>query len=82
MTVVTRRKLRTELTHEADGTVSSIKIRVQYTQDNDLNASLNLVQEEWISVGSDDMTVGDKTLATAFANRIEDMIERVKPLVL
>ena len=81
MTVVTRRTLSTELTHAADGTVSRIQIRVQYTQDNDLNSSLNLVQEEWIHIGPADMTTGDKTSATAFANRLEDMIERKRPLV-
>ena len=81
MTVVTRRKIRTELTHEADGTVSRIRVSVQYTQDNDLNKSLNLVQQEWITMGPDDMTTGDKTSATAFASRLEDMIERVRPLV-
>ena len=81
MTVVARRKLRTELTHEADGTISRIQIRVQYTQDNDLNDSLNLVQEEWVIIGLGDMTTGDKTSATAFASRLEAMIERVKPLV-
>ncbi len=80
MTVVARRKLTTELTHEADGSISGMRIKVQYTQDNDLNATLNLAQEEWIAIGLADMTAGDKAASTAYASRVEAMIERVRPL--
>ena len=79
---VTRKKIRTILTHAADGTVAHIEVRTQLTQDNPDNPAIQLTDEERIQIGLDDMTAGDKTSATAFSARIEAMAERKRPLVV
>lgn len=78
---VTRRKLITELHHDADGTVGSVQITVQLEADNPLNPDRPIIERDLIQLGTPDMSVGDKAALTAISNLIEAMMERKEPLV-
>ena len=82
MVPVTRRKLFSTLTHNLDGSVSQVEVRVAYKQVDDLAPNRDpLHDERWIKLGPDDMTTRDKIQLTEIANQIEAMIERKDPLV-
>lgn len=78
---VTRRIIVSQLTHEADGTVSSIQCKVQYEQGNDQNPAIQLSEQRWIYAGGDDLSTGDRTSLTNMASRMAAICERVEPLV-
>ena len=78
---VTRRKLITELHHDADGTVGSVQITIQLEADNPLNPNRPIIERDLIQLGTPDMTTGDKTALTAISSLIEAMMERKVPLV-